>query len=149
MQETILVLFIFFIILSMILIVVYRYTNSSIENAREDLMENEILSLLMILPNQLGYTYLGNDENAVDTSRLFNLDMDYLGYKKVLMEQVYPEGNNVECTLINYPDCSRFILHDKTSNRLKNKIVRDVPVSLYYPLANEYRAGRLIIEYYY
>ena len=148
-QETVLVLFIFFIILSMVLVVVYRYTNSSIENAREDMVENEMFSLLMVLPNQFSYTYLGSDENAVDTSRLFNLDLSYLGYKKIVIEQVYPVGTNVLCTPINYPNCNEFVIYNKQSGGLKSTIIRDVPVSLYYPLTDEYRAGMLMVETYY
>lgn len=132
----------------MVLVVIYRYTNASIENAREDLIESEMLSLLITLPNNLGYTYLGNDYNAVDTSRLFNLDLSYLGYKKIIVEQTYPEGNNIECTLNNYPNCDKFVVYDKQNKRLKNKIIKDIPVSLYYPLSNQFKAGRLVIESY-
>jgi len=148
-QETILVMFIFLIVLSMILVMVYRFTNASIENAREDLRDNEIFSLLMTLPNQLSYSYLGSDYNAVDTSRLFGLNLTYLGYKTIIIEQVYPQGSGAECSLINYPNCDQFILYEKNSNVLKNKIIKDVPISLYYPLEDQYRAGRLIIENYY
>ena len=148
-QETILVLFIFLIVISMVLIMVYRFTNASIEDAREDLMDNEIFSLLITMPNQLSYSYLGSDYNAVDTSRLFNLNFSYLGYKKIVMEQVYPQGVGALCTLNNYPNCDQFILYEKSSNIFKNKIVKDVPVSLYYPLENQFRAGRLIVTYYY
>jgi len=149
LQETILVLFIFFIILSMVLVVVYRFTNASIEDAREDLMDNDVFSLLMSLPNQLSYSYLGSDYNAVDTSRLFNLNLSHLGYKKIIIEQVYPLGSGVECSLINYPNCDQFILYDRTNNILKNKIIKDVPISLYYPLEDQFKSGRLIIETYY
>ena len=148
-QETILVLFIFFIILSMVLVVVYRYTNSSINNAREDLMNSEVFSLLVTLPNHFSYSYLGNDYNAVDTSRLFDLDLSYLNYKKITIEQVYPLGNGVECDVNNYPNCGKFVLYNKQGRALKNVIIKDVPVSLYYPLTDEYKAGRLVVEYYY
>jgi len=149
MQETIIVLFIFFIIFGMILVVVYRYTNSSIEDAREDLMNNEIFSLMMSLPNQFSYSYLGNDYNAVDTSRLFDLDLSYLGTKRIIIEQVYPPGNGVECDTLNYPNCDTFIVYSRLNPNLPNKIVKDVPVSLYYPLEDQFKAGRLIVETYY
>jgi len=148
MQETILVLFIFFIILVMGLIFFYRYNLSSIENYKVELIENEQYLLLSTLPNYLGYSYLGNNENAIDTSKLLNLNLS-LGFKKITIEVVYPEVNDIECNYNSYPGCKQFIVYDKAPINIRNNIIKSIPVSLYYPLEDKYRSGLLIVEAYY
>ena len=148
MQETILVLFIFFIILVMGLVVFYRYNLGSIENYKIELEESEQYLLLSTLPNYLGYSYLGNNENAIDTSKLLNLNLS-LGFKKIIVEVVEPEMQEIECSYNNYPDCNRFLIYNKEPIEIKNKIIKSIPVSLYYPLESKYKSGRLIIEDYY
>ncbi len=112
-------------------------------------MEQTLLSSLMTLPNDFSYTYLGENKNAVDTSKLFYDDIDY-GFKKIIIEQVYPDTEtDIECNLNNYPDCNYFIVYDKQNIRLKNTLVQSMPVSLYYPIQDEYRLGKMSVYLYY
>ena len=82
-------------------------------------------------------------------SRLFSFGNDY-GFKTIILEEVYPKSSEaVDCTRENYPNCNRFIVYDKTSQRFENKLVESRPVSLYYPLEDRFKAGKLIIEWHY
>lgn len=105
------------------------------------------MSLLITLPNDLGYTYLGDSQNAVDTSKLF-YEGNY-GFMKLVIEQTYPFQEKVECNMQNYPDCNYFAVYNKQNLNLKNKLIESKPVSLYFPLTDEYKLGKLIVEYYY
>ena len=149
-NETILVLFIFTIILIMGLVVFYRYNLRSVENYRNELRDNEEYMLLSTLPNYLGYSYLGNSENAIDTSKLIDFNMSNLGYRRVIIEVVYPEDiQNQICNYENYPSCNQFVIYNRVPVSLNNKLIKEIPVSLYYPLDDKYKSGILILESYY
>jgi len=149
LQESILVTFFIIVIIGLSLILYYKFTLNSVENYEREYMEQTLLSSLMTLPNDFSYTYLGENKNAVDTSKLFYDDIDY-GFKKIIIEQVYPDTEtDIECNLNNYPDCNYFIVYDKQNIRLKNTLVQSMPVSLYYPIQDEYRLGKMSVYLYY
>jgi hypothetical protein len=149
LQESILVTFFVMVIIIMGMVVFYRLSLSSLHNYEDEYREQQLLSLLITLPNDLGYTSLGDSKNSVDTSKLFDEDLDY-GFKRIVIEQVYPQPIINICTPQNYPNCNEFIVYAPIQNpRAKNTLVESRPVSLYYPLADEYRAGKLTIEFYY
>ena len=148
LSESILVTFFIIIIIIMGIVVFYRFSLNSLHNYEQEYREQQLLSLLITLPNDFMYTNLGDSENAVDTSKLFYDNLNY-GFKKITIEQVYPKQDVVECNLQNYPDCNHFVVYNKENSKLKNKLVESRPVSLYFPLSKEYRAGKLTIYYYY
>ena len=149
LQESILVTFFIIVIIGLSLILYYRFTLNSIDNYERDYMEQQLLSSLITLPNDLGYFYLGESANAIDTSKLFYDNLEY-GAKTIMIEQVYPiQENNIKCDLNVYPDCNYFVVYNKTSVRLKNILVQSVPVSLYYPLEGTYKLGKLSVYSYY
>jgi len=149
LTESILVMFFVLVIIAISLVVFYRFQISSLHNYEDEYRDKQMLSMLMVLPNELGYSFLGKSENAIDTSKLFNPNLDY-GFRTIIVEQVYPEFNGaVDCTIVNYPNCNRFVIYDKPSVSLKNTLVESRPVSMYYPLDGKFRAGKLIIKWYY
>ena len=149
LQESILVMFFIMIIIALSLVVFYRFSLNSVHAYEDEYRDQQLLSLLIALPNDFGYTYLGDSRNAIDTSKLFNEDLDY-GFKKIIIQQVYPISEAIPCDNIqNYPDCNTFVVYDRTSDVFENKLIESIPVSLYYPLEDNYRAGKLIVEYYY
>jgi len=85
MQETILVIFIITVIIALGLFVFYRYNLSSLENERLNYEQEKVYALLSNLQNnpQLQYSYLGNNENAVDTLKLLNVNLEDLGEKEI------------------------------------------------------------------
>ncbi len=147
LQESILVTFFVIVIIAIGLIVFYRFSLNSLDNYEDDYREQQLMSLLITLPNELGYTYLGDSQNAVDTSKLF-YEGNY-GFMKLVIEQTYPFQEKVECNMQNYPDCNYFAVYNKQNLNLKNKLIESKPVSLYFPLTDEYKLGKLIVEYYY
>jgi len=149
LTESVLVMFFVLVIIAIGLVVFYRFQLNSLHDYENEYREKQIMSMLMTLPNELGYTFMGKSENAIDTSRLFSFGNDY-GFKTIILEEVYPKSSEaVDCTRENYPNCNRFIVYDKTSQRFENKLVESRPVSLYYPLEDRFKAGKLIIEWHY
>ena len=148
LSESILVTFFIIIIILMGIVVFYRFHLNSLHNYEQEYINQQLLSLLITLPNDFMHTNLGDSENAVDTSKLFYDNLDY-GFKKIIIEQVYPKQDVVECKLQSYPNCNYFAVYNKENSKLKNKLVESRPVSLYSPLSKEYRAGKLTIYYYY
>lgn len=149
LQESILVTFFIMIIIVLGLVVFYKFSLNSVNSYEDEYREQQLLSNLITIPNDLGYTYLGDSKNAVDTSKLFNDDLDY-GFKKIIVKQVYPVvTDEIICNLQNYPNCNIFTIYNRQNIRVENILVESRPVSLYFPLTSEYKAGKLIIEYYY
>ena len=148
LSESILVTFFIIIIITLGLVVFYRFSLNSVNNYQREYNEQQLLSSLITLPNELGYTYLGDSKNAIDTSKLFYGNLNY-GFKKITIEQIYPQEGRIECTMQNYPNCNYFIVYNKGNNKLKNTLVQSMPVSLYYPLNDQYKFGKLTIYYYY
>jgi len=150
LQESILVMFFVMIIIIMGLIVFYKFSLNSLHNYEMEYREQQLLSSLISFPSKFGYTYLGSSNNAIDTSKLklYN-DLNY-GFRKVIIKQVYPvSSDDIECNAQNYPNCNTFIVYNKQSPILKNVLIESMPISLYYPLTDQYNAGKLTIQIYY
>lgn len=149
LQESILVTFFVIVIIALGLVVFYRFSLNSINNYEQEYREQQLLSSLITLPNGFIYTNLGSSQNAIDTSKLFYNNLNY-GFKTMIIMQVYPAiSNEIKCDLSNYPNCNTFIVYNKTSYKLKNTLVESMPISLYYPLDDNYKVGKLIIYLYY
>ena len=98
LTESILVMFFVLVIIAISLVVFYRFQLNSLHDYEEEYREKQVMSMLMTLPNELGYSFMGKSENAIDTSKLFNNNFDY-GFKTIIIEQVYPKyGGEIVCT---------------------------------------------------
>lgn len=151
MQETILVIFIITIIIALGLFVFQRYNLNSLEQTKLEYEQIKTYNLLSILQNnpQLQYTNLGNPENSLDTLKLLNLKLENLGEKEIIVKQIYPNAQNITCTTKTYPDCNSYLIYSKKTSKTKNVNIITLPVSLYFPLTNEYKAALLEIKWYY
>ena len=151
MQETILVIFIVTIVIVLGLFVFYRYNLNAVEQDKLEYEQIKVYNLLATLPNhpQLQYSTLGNSENAFDTLRLLNGNLDDLGEKEITIKQIYPKQDEVKCTTKTYPDCNQYLLYSKKFSKSKNVNIITTPVSLYFPLTKEYKPGLLEIKWYY
>ena len=151
LQESILVVFFIMIIIVLGMIIFYRFHLSSINSYENEYREKQLLSSLIIMPNDFGYTYMGDSMNAIDTTKLRFYNGFNYGFKKIRIEQVYPESGQVVCDKNSwvYGNCNVFIIYDNNPRNLKNVLIESRPVSLYFPLSNEYRAGKLTVSYYY
>ena len=150
-NETIIVLIVFSIILFIAIGIFYKYNIQSTKDLEMEFQENRILNLLSTLPNspELVYTKLGNEDNSIDTSKLINLKLDKLGFMEIRIKVVYSwsENNNGLCDNNNYPNCNEFLIYSNKGNK-RNYNVLTTPVSLYYPLLKEHRAGKMEIKWY-
>ena len=151
MQETILVIFIVTIIIALGLFVFHKYNLNSIEKSKLEYEQLKVYSLLETFQNhpELQYSYLGNSENAFDTLKLLNADLGNLGEKEITIKQIYPKLKNIKCTSSNYPNCNEYLIYSKKSSSSKNVDIVSTPVSIYFPLTNDYKAGLLEIKWYY
>jgi len=150
MQETILVIFIVTIIIGIALVTFYQLQVKSIEKSKFELERNRDLILLSTLQNnpQLSYSYLGNEENALDTLKLLNANLINLGFKEITIKQVYPNKPNLICTKSNYPNCNTYLVYSRKPSRMKTTLITSVPISLYFPYSDEYAPGIIELKSY-
>ena len=150
MQETILVIFIVTIIIGLALFTFYQLQLKSLEKSKLELEQNKNLILLSTLPNsvELSYSYLGNEENAIDTLKLINNKLNNLGFKEITIKQTYPNSENKLCNINNYPNCNSYVVYNSKPRKINNIEIISVPVSLYFPYNDEYKAGLLEIKLY-
>ena len=150
MQETILVIFIVTVIIGISIFTFYQLQLKSIDNSRIELEQNRDLILLATLKNspEFSYTYLGNEESALDTIKLLNSKLVNKGFKDITIKQVYPDSQNFLCTKQNYPKCNSYVVYSKKPSKITSTYIISTPVSLYFPYTNEYKAGVIEIKSY-
>jgi hypothetical protein len=162
-QETILVVFIFIILIMFGLVFFYRVQLASIaEDFNEFQNTRDTINFITIgdLP-EFSCSKLGIRESCIDTLKLnsfiaLNNSAKYrsyyferFGYKKITITQIYPEKNEKLCSNSQIEDCGLWnIYENKPLRQTGTKIVRDTPVSLYFPDKDEYGIGILVVESY-
>ena len=150
LQESILVTLVIVIIIGLGLFVFYKFTINSLDKSKYELEQNRVFTLISTIQNNplVSYSNLGDEQNALDTSKLINANLTNLGFKEITVKQVYPL-NNVSCNKNNYPDCGSYVVYNKKLKTLKNVEIISTPISIYFPLTNEYKAGLIEIKWYY
>ena len=150
MQESILAIFIVTIIIGLALFTFYQLQLRSINNYKLELEQNRDLILISTLVNkpELSYSYLGSEENALDTIKLLDNNLVNLGFKEITIKQVYPNQNNIQCTKQNYPDCNSYLIYNKKPSKVTNTQIISLPISLYFPYTQEYHAGIIELKSY-
>ncbi|MAG47697.1 hypothetical protein CL617_03755 [archaeon] len=148
-NETIIVLIVFSIILILSITIFYRYNIASVEDLGNEFERNRVLNLLSTLPNDpnVVYSNLGQEENSIDTSKLVNLKLEKLGFMEIRIREIYPLNSEGVCDASNYPDCNEFVLYDDNGNK-ENVNILTTPISLYYPGLKEYKSGVLEIKWF-
>ena len=147
MYETILVLFVFFIILGILLIVFNRYNTSSIEEIGYKFDRDRAFNLLVSLPGSeyMDYTYLGSSEGVIDSSKLLGIN---LGLKN--MEIIIGEFSNktVRCSKSNYPNCNEYVINSNIPKQITSRQEISRPVLIYNPFTKMSNPGKLIVRWY-
>lgn len=148
-MEMIMVLLIIFIILSLALVVYFKFFLVSIREKGQQLSMQEadvLLASITSMP-ELQCSFRSQDELCLDIIKLesfknlLNQESNALYYDRILggknirVEQVYPEG----CDICKWDIYS-------TSRDNAEKFTISTPVPLFFPGAREYRIGRLTIE---
>ncbi len=159
-QETILAVFIFVVLIMFGLIFFYRVQSASIVDSFNE-FQLEKLSVDFITLGDLpefSCSRAGVKESCIDTVKLNSFiglyktrpyDEYYeqrFGFKNITIYQVYPSCTGNECAKWN--------VYLNKPEDVESKIVRDTPVSLYFPCTgndcenDEYRIGVMIVEAY-
>lgn len=157
MMETLMVALIFMVVLVVALGFYFKFSLQSTQEKGEDacLVSNTVmLSSIANMP-EIQCSVNGKREHCIDTTKLmvFDAGREYKDFftancdQKVYFTQVYPEPADVEleCVQGNYPECAVFPYYDPQVESTSS-IVISTPVSLYFPMEDEYRFGRLVIE---
>lgn len=157
-NETILVLIIFTILAIVGLIF---FHNFNIRNIKAQYDYNEKVKTFTLLTtfqdlSEIKCSSQIKDVDCVDTLKLFSfkkLNNINFGNKKISIELVYPKIAEKECSSErfqwDYPNCNYWVLYEKELSKVKSKEIITTPVSLFYPLTEEYKVGLLKIESYY
>lgn len=151
-NETILVLFIFLMILSIGLIGFYKYIGYSNNKLIEQDRINKFNNMIGVFANipEIKCSYLNEDKECVDALKLLSYSgKGEFGNARVSVIKVYPESSKVECTsalITQGKDCGVFMIYDKSNSGYSNNEIIYSPVSLYYPNEDKYYLAQLKIE---
>ena len=156
MQETIIVIFIFLVIVGLGMIFFYKFQAGSIQQDRMNYELQRFDTLLLSVPSlaEIECSSYGVAEDCVDVLKLVafsRLSEDYqeqLGFKNITVRQVYPSVNSNECTLNRVEDCGVWNVYHSEPNVKTGSLIRKTPVSLYDPRSGEYSIGVLVVEGY-
>ena len=144
MMETVIVLFIFFIILGISLIFLFQMNQSSTEKLIRTYEQNDLYNFLLEIPNtpQIQCSFLGSQEECLDSIKLLTpLEEKIYGRRKITVELINTQ-TPILCTSATYPNCNTFNLYD---NRPNSNVAISTPIAIYYPINNEYKPGILRI----
>lgn len=157
-QETIIVVFIFVVLLSLGLLLFYKFQLSSLDQQKIEIQENKFNMMLLIFPNSPEIECSSGlvTRNCIDTLKVLSLkksveqDQQFyfkkFGYKKLQLTSLYPIKNEKECTSTNIEDCGVWTIYNKPApNQDMSKILR-TPISIYYPQTDSYGIGELRLE---
>jgi len=157
MMETLLVALVFMVVLLVALGFYFKFSLQGIEEAGENacLISNTVmLSSISSLP-EIQCSVNGQREQCIDTTKLlvFDASREYDEFftanckQKVSFIQVSPVPEDAEeiCVQGTYPGCAVYPFYDP-GIEYANSLLVSTPVSLYYPLTDEYRFGKLIVE---
>ena len=146
---------VFIIVLLVALVFYFKFSMEGVEASGERacLVSNTVLLSSVLSMSEIQCSINGQTELCVDTSKLlvFDPSREYGSLfttncdQKIYFEQVYPEAGEEICSTSNYPDCGVFEFYSPdVSYSATTKI--STPATLYYPLTDEYKFGKLVIE---
>ena len=155
-QETILVVFVFVIILIVGMAFFLRYQNEGISQENKEYLREQFSLIITSFPHytEIACSEYGQKESCIDTAKLtaFSvLDKEQfkeLGYKTITIASVYPEKNTKTCTSRNSVDCGVWELYSKKPASIESTLKAVTPVSLYDPQTRTYSVGILTVEAY-
>ena len=158
-METLMVALIFMVVLLVALAFYFKFSLQSTEEAGNTvcLTSNTVLLSSVASMPEIQCSINGVREQCIDTSKLlvFDASREYSSFftsnckQKVYFTEVYPVPSDLEkvCASGTYPDCAIYNYYDPDVDS-DASILLSTPVSLYYPLTNEYHFGRLVVEVY-
>jgi len=161
-QETILAVFIFIVLIMFGLIFFYKAQSASIKDDFNRFQREKIGSDFITLGDlpEFSCSKAGIKESCIDSAKLIiftelstkgDLKQYYFerfGYKNITIYQVYPTKNNNLCNSGSIENCGIWEVYVKKPAKGKSKDVYTTPVSLYFPEKDNYAIGLMIVEAY-
>ena len=159
MQETILVVFIFLILMIFGFVLFFKFTEQGI---LQEYLNNEkirfeaMITTFPLLP-ELRCSFLSQEASCVDSYKLLgfkymakdnNFYRDKLGTMNITIYSLYPERNSKICELATINDCGAWDLYSNIPKKYRSKYVVRSPISLYYPDKDSFGVGEIVIEWY-
>lgn len=157
MMETLMVAIVFMVVLIVALAFYFKFSLQSTEKTGETtcLLSNTVLLSSIASMPEIQCSITGVREQCIDTSKLlvFDASREYSTFftsnckQKVYFTEVspVPEHPDTVCTQGTYPHCGLYNYYDSGISSSSSFVI-STPVSLYYPLTNEYHFGKLVIE---
>jgi len=158
-NETILVIFVFIVLVLIGLIAFNKFMLQGIEGIVEKNERARYVNMIATIPDmaELKCSSQATSIECLDTLKLLAFEkqsreyINIFGEKRIIVEAVYPATGSlksIECTNMNYPNCGYWVLYENKPNLVKSEETISSPVSLYYPLSDIYGIGRLRITTY-
>ncbi len=157
-QETIIVVFIFVVLLSIGMLLFYRFQLSSLDQQKIEIEDKKFEMMLLTFPNSAEIECSSNlqTRNCIDSLKVLSLKKSIeqdppsyfkkFGYKKITLTSLYPAKNNKECISTNLDDCGVWTIYNKPSPNQEKGIILRTPISIYYPQTESYGIGELRLE---
>ncbi len=171
--ESIMVVIVVVVLLSIGLVMYYKISSANIESAGKRISDTEASVLISTIDSmpEIQCSLRGVPKDCVDVVKLQafkkfaetkrEVYVDNLGFKVVRFEQIYPLPdktsllvNNGECTTNafqspEYPDnCANWTVYSNPKPRYESKDILRIPVSLFQPITKKYAVGILSMEVY-
>lgn len=161
-QETILTVFIFIVLIMFGLIFFYRVQSATIADDFNKFQKDKLSVDFVTLGDlpEFSCSAAGTKESCIDTAKLvvfMNLNntkeyrdyyFDRFGYKNITIREVYPSNSSVSCSIGHPTDCGSWEIYLRKPSKIKSKLVVDTPVSLYFPEKDSYGIGIMRVEAY-
>lgn len=166
-QETILVVFIFIVLIMLGLIFFYRVQSGSIAQEFHEFQVSQLGVDFVTIGDlaEFSCSKAGIRESCIDSGKLVIFSVlskvttesyDYeeyyferFGYKNITIFEVYPGDSREKCTINNVgAECGVWEVYVNKPDKIKSKRIFDTPVSLYFPERDEYGIGLLVVEAY-
>lgn len=160
-QETILAVFIFVIIIIIGMTVFFRYQDNNLQIEARNFMIEQFENKILTMPDSSEFVYTedGTKKDSIDSLKLIALQNlvkkkkryynEKFGYLNITVYQVYPSKNINRCSLGKIDDCGVWEIYNNIpKSGINNRIRKETPVSLYFPIENKYSIGVLVVEGY-
>ena len=154
LMETMVVVVVAVILLVVGLAFYFKFSIGELQETGEEacIVSNTVLLASITSMPEVECSINGNTLDCVDTVKIleFSPERYYADYfnkicdQNVYFEVIYPVPTDGECTENTYPGCSKFVFYEADPEG--EGIMISTPVSLYYPLEDEYLVGKLVVE---
>ena len=138
-HETILVLFIFIVLLVIGMIFFYRYNAQSLRDSVFEIELSRFNAMLSTFPQspEIRCSFLGQDSSCVDSYKLIGFkdliesDKSYYrakyGFKNITFYMLYPKKNSEECSSSNIKDCGVWTLYLEKPKNYRQTLIIETP----------------------